>query len=202
MAKVHESITPRLRAFCEAQHVFFVATAPDGPGGHVNVSPRGVGGTFVVLDERTVAWADLTASGSETIAHLRQNGRITLMFCAFEGPPNIVRLHGRGRFVTLYDEDFAELAAHFTETRGVRAVVVVDVERVSDSCGYGVPLMSYAGERDLLPEFMDRKGADGQAEYRRRKNRTSIDGLPAFDMDPEPGSGVDDAPVGTAASGT
>ncbi|MFS0703804.1 pyridoxamine 5'-phosphate oxidase family protein [Cellulomonas sp. 179-A 9B4 NHS] len=194
MGKVHESITPRLRAFCEAQHVFFVATAPDGPGGHVNVSPRGVGGTFVVLDERTVAWADLTASGSETIAHLRQNGRVTLMFCAFEGPPNIVRLHGHGRFVTIYDEGFDALAALFPETRGVRAVIVVDVERVSDSCGYGVPLMTYAGERDLLPQLMDRKGPDGQAEYRRRKNRTSIDGLPAFDMDPLP-DGAGDGPV-------
>ncbi|QGQ19933.1 pyridoxamine 5'-phosphate oxidase family protein [Cellulomonas sp. JZ18] len=186
MATVHECIDARIRRFVEAQHVFFVATAPDGPDGHVNVSPKGVGGTFAVLDERTVAYADLTASGAETIAHLRQNGRVTLMFCAFDGPPNIVRLHGRGRFVTLYDEGFADLAVHFAETRGVRAVVVVDVERVSDSCGYGVPLMDYRGERDLLPSFMDRKGADGQAEYRRRKNRTSIDGLPAFDMDPEP----------------
>ena len=187
MAKVHERITERMRAWLLAQHVFFVATAPSGSGGHVNVSPKGIGGTFTVLDERTVAYVDLTASGSETIAHLRQNGRVTLMFCAFDGPPDIVRLHGRGRFVTLYDEQFDDLLAQFDggldETRGVRAVVVVDVERVSDSCGYGVPLMDYRGERDLLAPFMERKGAEGRAAYRRLKNRTSIDGLPAFDMD-------------------
>ena len=106
------------------------------------------------------------------------------MFCAFQGPPNIVRLYGRGRFVTLYDEGFDELAALFPETRGARAVIVVDVDRVSDSCGYGVPLMALEGERDLLPQYMERKGVEGQADYRRLKNRTSIDGLPAFDMDP------------------
>ena len=108
------------------------------------------------------------------------------MFCAFQGPPNIVRLHGRGRFVTLYDEGFDELAALFPETRGARAVIVVEVDRVSDSCGYGVPLMTLEGERDLLPPYMERKGVEGQADYRRLKNRTSIDGLPAFDMDPAP----------------
>lgn len=190
MGKVHEHIGERMRTWLLAQHVFFVATAPSGPGGHVNVSPQGVGGTFAVLDERTAAYVDLTASGSETIAHLRDNGRITLMFCAFEGPPDIVRLHGRGRFVTLYDEGFDELLGRFEggldESRGARAVIVVDVERVSDSCGYGVPLMSHVGERDLLPPFMERKGAEGRAAYRRQKNRTSIDGLPGFDMDPEP----------------
>ncbi len=190
MGKVHEHIGERMRTWLLAQHVFFVATAPSGPGGHVNVSPKGVGGTFAVLDERTVAYVDLTASGSETIAHLRDNGRITLMFCAFEGPPDIVRLHGRGRFVTLYDEGFDELLGRFEggldESRGARAVVVVDVERVSDSCGYGVPLMSHVGERDLLPPFMARKGVEGRAAYRRLWNRTSIDGLPGFDMDPEP----------------
>ena len=197
MGKVHESIDGRLRAFIERQHVFFVATAPSGPGGHVNVSPKGIGGTFAVLDEHTVAYVDVTASGAETIAHLRDNGRITIMFCAFEGPPNIVRLHGRGRFVTLYDEGFDALLARFDggldESRGVRAVVVVDVERVSDSCGYGVPLLSYEGERDLLPAHMARKGVQGRADYRRLKNRTSVDGLPAFDMDPD---AVEDAAAG------
>ena len=190
MAKVHERIDGRLRDFIEAQPMFFVATAPSGAGGHVNLSPKGVAGTFVVLDEHRVAYLDLTASGAETIAHLRDNGRITLMFCAFQGPPNIVRLYGRGRFVTLYDEGFDELAALFGETRGARAVIVVDVDRVSDSCGYGVPLMTLEGERDLLPPHMDRKGTQGQADYRRLKNRTSIDGLPAFDMDPEVPAGA------------
>jgi predicted pyridoxine 5'-phosphate oxidase superfamily flavin-nucleotide-binding protein len=186
MGKVHERVDGRLQSFIEAQHVFFVATAPLAADGRVNLSPKGVDGSFVVVDEHTVAYLDLTASGAETIAHLRENGRITLMFCAFDGPPNIVRLHGRGRVVSLYDDEYASWAPRFRERRGARAVIVVDVERVSDSCGYGVPLLDYAGERDLLPEFMDRKGTEGQAEYRRRKNRTSIDGLPAFDDDPDP----------------
>jgi len=184
MGKVHERIDEKIRAFIDRQHMFFVATAPSGPDGHVNLSPKGIGGSFVVLDDHTVAYVDLTASGAETIAHLRDNGRITLMFCAFEGPPNIVRLHGRGRFVTLYDDGFDELVAMFPETRGARAVVLVDVDRVSDSCGYGVPFMEYVGERDLLPPHMERKGVEGRADYRRLKNRRSIDGLPAFDMDP------------------
>ncbi len=186
MGKVHERIDGRLREFIERQHVCFVATAPNDPHGRVNVSPKGIGGTFAVLDDHTVAYLDITASGAETIAHLRENGRITVMFCAFEGPPNTVRLHGTGRFVTLYDDEFAGLLEHFAETRGARAVIVVDVNRVSDSCGYGVPLMEYAGERDLLPQHMDRKGDEGRQEYRRLKNATSIDGLPAFDYDPEP----------------
>src|SRR4051794_6561372 len=185
MGKVHERIDEKIRAFIDAQPMFFVATAPSGPDGHVNVSPKGIAGSFVVLDDHTVAYLDLTASGAETIAHLRDNGRITLMFCAFQGPPNIVRFYGRGRFVTLYDDGFDQLAALFPETRGARAVIVVDVDRVYDSCGYGVPLMSLEGERDLLPQYMDRKGVEGQADYRRLKNRTSIDGLPAFDMDPD-----------------
>ena len=186
MGKVHEQIDGRLRAFIEAQPMFFVATAPSGPDGHVNVSPKGIAGSFVVLDEHSVAYLDLTASGSETIAHLRDDGRITIMFCAFQGPPNIVRLYGRGRFVTLYDEGFDELSALFPPTTGARAVIVVEVDRVSDSCGYGVPLMDLQGERDLLPPYLERKGVEGRAEYRRLKNRTSIDGLPAFDMDPAP----------------
>ncbi len=184
MGKVHERIEGRLRAFIEAQKVFFVASAPTGPDGHVNVSPKGIDGSFVVVDDRTVAYLDITASGAETIAHLRENGRITLMFCAFEGPPNVVRLHGRGRVVTLYDDEYADWVGRFPETSGARAVIVVDVTRVSDSCGYGVPLMDYVGERDLLPAHMERKGADGIVAYRHKKNRLSLDGLPAFDFDP------------------
>lgn len=187
MGKVHERLDGRLREFIERQRMFFVATAPSGSDGRVNVSPKGIGGTFTIIDDHTVAYLDITASGAETIAHLRDNGRITLMFCAFDGPPNVVRLHGRGRFVTLYDDEFAELAPMFDQVAGARAVIVVDVERVSDSCGYGVPLMDYAGERDLLPPHMQRKGSDGRADYRRKKNAVSIDGLPAFDYDPAVG---------------
>ena len=185
MGRVHQALEGRVREFVEAQHLFFVATAPLA-GGRVNVSPKGVGGTFVVVDERTVAYLDITASGAETIAHLREpgNGRITLMFCSFDRSPNVVRLHGTGRVVSVYDDEYASWAARFTETRGVRAVVVVDVERVSDSCGYGLPLMEYVDERHLLPEHMGRKSPDDLLDYRRLKNRSSIDGLPAFDDDP------------------
>jgi predicted pyridoxine 5'-phosphate oxidase superfamily flavin-nucleotide-binding protein len=184
MSKVHERIEGRLREFVERQHVFFVATAPMAADGHINVSPRGVPGTFAVLDEHTFAWLDGTGSGSETIAHLRENGRVTVMFCAFDGPPDIVRFHGTGRVVTLYDEEYADLAARFDALPGARAVVLVDVERISDTCGYGVPLMDYVGERDLLGPAFARRGEDGSAEYRRNRNQVSLDGLPAFDFDP------------------
>lgn len=184
MSKVHEKIDGRLREFIERQHVFFVATAPLAADGHVNLSPRGIPGTAVVADGRTFAWLDGSGSGSETIAHLRENGRITVMFCAFEGPPNIVRLHGTGRVVSVYDEEYAAWAPRFADLPGARAVVVVDVERVSDSCGYGVPLMDFAGDRDLLQQYFGRRGESGSADYRRRKNRTSLDGLPAYDFDP------------------
>jgi hypothetical protein len=184
MGKIHESIDGRLQEFIESQPVFFVATAPLAGDGHVNVSPRGLPGTFAVLDERTFAWLDVTGSGSETIAHLRENGRITVMFCAFDGAPNIVRLHGRGRVVTPYDAEFTSLAAGFEEKPGTRAVIVVDVDRVSDSCGWGVPLMTLEGHRDLLGPYFDRKGAEGSVAYRVEKNRTSLDGLPAYDFDP------------------
>lgn len=182
--KLYERIDGRLRTFVERQQMFFVATAPLAADGRVNVSPRGVPGTFAVLDDHTFARLDGTGSGSETVAHLRENGRITLMFCAFDGAPNIVRLHGTGRVVSLYDDEYPALASRFVELPGARAVIVVDVERVSDSCGWGVPLMSYEGERDLIGPYFERKGEAGQREYRRRKNQTSIDGLPAYDVDP------------------
>ena len=182
--KLHDRVDGRLRAFVDAQRVFFVGTAPLAGDGHVNVSPRGIVGTFGMLDERTFAWVDTSGSGSETIAHVRENGRICVMFCAFEGPPNIVRFHGTGRVVTIYDEEYDALAGRFDDLPGARAVIVVDIERISDSCGYGVPRMSYDGERDLLQRAFARKGVQGSADYRRRKNRTSNDGLPAFDFDP------------------
>jgi Pyridoxamine 5'-phosphate oxidase len=187
MSKTYESIDGRLRDFIEAQHVFFVATAPLA-GGRVNVSPKGIGGTFAVVDEHTVAYLDVTASGAETIAHLREpgNGRITVMFCSFDRSPNVVRLQGHGRVVSVYDDEFAAWSGRFTETRGARGVIVVDVQRVADSCGYGLPLMDFSDERHLLPEHMERKGEQGLLDYRRLRNRTSIDGLPAFDDDPRP----------------
>jgi Pyridoxamine 5'-phosphate oxidase len=184
MGAVHEKIEGKVRAFIERQHMFFVATAPLAADGHVNLSPRGLAGTSAVVDDHTFAWLDLTGSGSETIAHLRENGRITVMFCAFDGAPNIVRLHGRGRIVTVHHEEYAAWAPRFAEVPGARAVIVVDVERISDSCGWGVPVMSYDGDRDLLQQYFGRRGDQGSADYRVRRNRTSLDGLPAFDYDP------------------
>ena len=180
MGKVHEAIDGRLRAFVESQPLFFVATAPSE--GHVNVSPKGTRGTFAVLSERRVAYLEYTGSGIETIAHLRDNGRITLMFCAFAGPPNIVRLHGRGEAVLPTDARYPDLRANFeglTE-HGVRSIIVVDVERVSDSCGFSVPLLDYVGDRSLLTEWADRKSDDDLATYWKQRNATSIDGLPGL----------------------
>lgn len=180
MGKVHPAIDDRLRAFLEEQPVFFVATAPLSADGRVNVSPKGGRGTLVVDGPHRVAYLDLTASGAETIAHLRENGRITIMACAFEGRPNIVRLHGCGRVVALGDPELDAWLPRFSEHPGVRAVIVVDVDRVSDSCGFAVPRMDYAGERDVLDKANARKDTAGELEeYRARKNTVSIDGLPA-----------------------
>jgi Pyridoxamine 5'-phosphate oxidase len=194
--KVHERIDGRLRAFIEAQPVFFVATAPSGPGGHVNLSPKGMTGTFAVLDEHRVAYLDYHGSGAETIAHLDENGRITLMFCAFEGPPNVVRLHGHGRAVPVTAPEYAALLRLFPappDPHSVRSVIDVTVERVSDSCGYAVPLMSYQGDRDLLIRAHERRTEADLADYRRAKNGVSIDGRPIFAADqhpPSPGRGT------------
>lgn len=180
MAKTYDGIDERLRAFIAAQHVFFVATAPSGGDGHVNVSPKGTPGTFVVFDERTVGYLDLTGSGAETAAHLRDNGRITVMFCSFDGPPKVLRLHGTGRLVVPDDGDWPGLAARFPDHRGARAIVVVDVQRVSDSCGYGLPILAFQGERDLLDQWTDRKDDATLVDYRLRHNTHSIDGLDAL----------------------
>ena len=182
MAKVFDGIDPRLRDFLAAQPLFFVATAPSGPDGHVNLSPKGIDGTFTVVDEHTVAYLDLTGSGVETIAHLKDNGRIVVMFCAFDGPPRIVRLHGRGEAVTPSDPRFAQLAGHFPNQApaGVRSVIKIDVSRISDSCGFGVPVMHLEGQRPLLPQWAERKGADGIADYHATRNAASVDGLPGL----------------------
>ena len=183
MVKVHERIGTRLHDWLLAQPVFVVATAP-GEGGHVNASPKGMAGTFAILDETTVAYLDYTGSGAETIAHLRDNGRITLMFMAFEGPPTIVRLQGTGRVVMHDEPEFAELRLLFGKPReiGQRSIVVVTCDRIADSCGYSVPLMDYVADRDDLRRWATSKGEDGLVDYRRRKNMHSIDGIPAFEV--------------------
>jgi hypothetical protein len=156
-----------------------VATAPLSADGHVNVSPKGLD-TFRVLGPKQVAYLDLTGSGVETVAHLRENGRITIMFCAFSGPPRILRLYGRGRAVEPGDGGWDQLAGLFPEYPGVRSVIVVELERVADSCGYGVPLFEFAGQRTQLSAYAERKGPRGMEAYKRKKNRESIDDLPGL----------------------
>jgi hypothetical protein len=185
--KLHEEITERLREFILSQPMFFVGTAPSDVDGHLNVSPKGLAGSLAVLGPHRVAYLDYGGSGAETIAHLRDNGRIVLMFCAFAGPPNIVRLHGHGRVHLPPDPGFGPLLAAIGESSdaplqpGLRTIIEVEVNRVSDSCGFAVPLMTYEQDRDLLPQFWSRKTPDETVEYWTKKNATSIDGLPAVD---------------------
>ena len=180
MGKVYDAISEQLETFLRNQRLFFVATAPLAGDGHLNCSPKGLD-TFDVLDPHTVAYLDLTGSGVETIAHLRENGRIVLMFTAFDGPPKIVRLYGRGEVVEPDDRDFAALRAHFPAHHdGVRSVIKIAVERIADSCGYGVPQYQYVAERSQLPAWVQKKGPDGLVQYRAERNRTSIDGLPGL----------------------
>jgi hypothetical protein len=180
MAKVFESIDERLEAWIARQRMFFVGTAPSD-GGHVNVSPKGPIETLRVLDGRTVAYLDLVGSGAETIAHLRENGRIVIMLCAFEGGPRIVRLHGHGEVV---DADAVEFPDATALPEQHRTVIRVDVERIADSCGFGVPLMEYVGERSQSRAWAQSKlakqGPGALEDYKAEKNALSIDGLPAL----------------------
>jgi len=177
VAKVFPEIDSQLEAFIKAQPVFFVATAPLDPDGHVNASPKGLD-TLRVLGPKTVAYLDIFGSGVETIAHLRENRRIVLMFCAFQGAPRILRLHGRGRVVEPHESEFSALQAHFPVYEGTRAIIVVELTRISDSCGYGVPLLKYEADRPTLPAWCHKRGIEGLKIYRKEKNRQSIDGLP------------------------
>jgi hypothetical protein len=180
MGTVHDEITPELQRFLDAQPMFFVATAPLAGDAHVNVSPKGLDGTFAVLDPRRVAYLDLTGSGIETVAHVRENGRITLMFCAFDGPARIVRLSGRGVVTTCEDVTYGELADRFPALPGARSVVTVELDRISDSCGYGVPRMRLVDQRERMITWADGKGDAGLRDYRVERNHESIDGLPGY----------------------
>ncbi len=179
--KEYDAIATKHRAFIADQKMFFVATAPmsGGAEGRINLSPKGLEGSFVILDDHTVAYLDLVGSGVETIAHVKENGRICLMFCAFDGKPNILRLQGIARVVEPADEGFEDLKQHFTlDSVGVRSVICVDVQRVADSCGFGVPIYEYVGQRDVLTKWADAKGPEGIRDYQLEKNRTNIGGLP------------------------
>jgi hypothetical protein len=189
MSTTFTEIDSQLEAWIEEQSMFFVASAPLAEDGRVNVSPKGPIGTFRVLGPNRVAYLDLTGSGAETVAHLRENGRIVVMFCAFDGPPRIIRLHGRGTVVVPGDPEFEQLLLEggFEDdgpAQARRAVVVTEVDRVSKSCGYGVPLMRYEGERPhqklSAEKLLRSRGDDALSDYRRDHNSVSIDGLPAL----------------------
>jgi hypothetical protein len=201
MAAVYTELDERLIGFITSQPIFFVATAPcldsSGAGGHVNVSPKGYRDTFAVIDPLTVAYLDLTGSGSETIAHLRQNGQITIMFCSFDRTPKIVRIYGQGRVIRPDDPCWPRYLGYFPVAdedrdragRGIgtgmnggarRAIIVVTADRISDSCGYSVPVMELVHERDVLARWAERKSPADLAAYRAKNNSHSIDGLPAL----------------------
>jgi hypothetical protein len=180
MGKVYENISPGLAAWIREQRMFFVATAPLTPNGHVNTSPKG-GDALRILGPLEVAYQDYTGSGAETAAHIRDNGRIVLMFCAFEGSPKIVRFHGLGTIITRGHPRFTEIAANFPSNLGTRAFIHIAVSRVSDSCGFSVPFYEFKGHRDTLDRWAIQKGAEGLKTYRETKNQKSIDDLPAFD---------------------
>ena len=177
MGKTFDSITPELRGFIERQKVFFVATAPLSAAQHINLSPKGLD-CFRVLSETRVGYLDLTGSGNETSAHVEENGRITFMFCAFEGKPMILRLYGRGRTVLPSSSEWSALATEFPTLAGVRQIIVAEIDRAMTSCGFAVPRYDFVEERDALIKWCDKKGPEGLAHYQREKNAASIDGIP------------------------
>ncbi|MBC6461972.1 pyridoxamine 5'-phosphate oxidase family protein [Actinomadura sp. HBU206391] len=182
MGKLYERLDDRLRDFIANQPMFFVATAPLS-GGHVNVSPKGYSDTFAVLDDHTVGYLELYGSGAETVAHLRENGRITIMFCSFGRSPKILRLYGTGRAIRPDSGEWEGVARHFGVRHvGVRSIIVVHIHRIADSCGYSVPYMGFAGERPMLDDQHGRRSADQWPE-RVARNAASIDGLPALEPD-------------------
>lgn len=180
MSKIYDGIDEKLRTWIGKQPLFFVGTAPRSDEGHVNVSPKGMAGTFAVLGPHRVGYLDYFGSGAETVAHLHENGRIVIMFCAFTGPPKIVRLHGRGRVVLPEHAEFAELRAHFPKERtyGQRSIIVVDVTRVADSCGYSVPRLDFVEDRTILDLHQAKKPQSYYDSHWDGEYATSIDGLP------------------------
>lgn len=179
MSDRHEGITPEISTWLGEQKMFFVATAPRALEGHVNVSPKG-GDSFRVLGPLEAVYQDLTGSGAETAAHARENGRIVVMFCAFQGPPKIVRIHGHATLITIEDPRYAEFVKLFPVNPGTRAFIHIRVTRISDSCGYSVPLYQFQSQRETLDRWVLKKTPEGLKAYRAAKNRQSIDGLPAL----------------------
>lgn len=183
MGKVYDKIDAQMSDWIKQQQMFFVATAPLSEDAWVNLSPKGLDGAFQILDEQTVAYLDTTGSGVETISHLKENGRITIMFCALEGAPNILRFYGQGEPIEPHHPEFQSLLAHFPTYPDVRSLIKIKVERIADSCGFGVPRYEYQGQRDTLIKFAEEKGPDGMVRYRREMNGSSLNGLPGLHVD-------------------
>ena len=179
MGKTYAEISEDLATWIRRQHLFFVASAPLTADGYVNCSPKGLD-SFAILDAHTVAYLDFNGSGVETISHVRENGRITIMFTALDGSPKIVRLQGKGRVIEAHDAEFGALRAKFPDAPPVRSIICVDVTRVSDSCGFGVPVYAYVGDRDTLAKWSASKSEEELAAYQQQKNRVSLDGLPGL----------------------
>ncbi|MBL1176526.1 pyridoxamine 5'-phosphate oxidase family protein [Pantanalinema sp. GBBB05] len=177
MAKVFDQITEELQNLIAAQAMFFVATAPLSPSGHVNMSPKGLN-SFRILSPHQVAYLDLTGSGNETSAHLQENGRITFMFCTFQEPPCILRLYGQGRAILPNSPEWNDLYTQFVPIPGARQIIIADISRVQTSCGLGVPLFEYQAQRQSLVMWAEKKGEQGLKEYHQLKNFVSVDGLP------------------------
>jgi hypothetical protein len=179
MSKQLPNIDPELAEWISRQRIFFIATAPLSAAAHLNISPKGAD-AFRVLSPMEVAYQDFTGSGAETAGHLRENGRIIVMFCAFDGAPKIVRLHGRGELVIPGHARFQELVALFPPHAGTRAIVHITLDRVSSSCGFSVPFFDFRANRDALDRWTEKQSAEDLIAYRAKKNRLTIDGLPAF----------------------
>lgn len=180
MGKLYAELTPKLIEFISDQKLFFVGTAPLSQEGHVNLSPKGMD-SLKVLDSKTVAYLDVTGSGVETISHIKENRRLVFMFCAFDGKPFILRLHGQGSVIETSDDEFPSLRTHFADLPGVRSIVKLDITRIADSCGWNVPLYRYEGTRDYYQNFADKLGPDGIREGQLASNMSSIDGLPGLE---------------------
>jgi len=184
MGNFFASIADHHKKFIGSQHLFFVSTAPLKGDGHINLSPKGLD-SFRIFSSNKVAYMDIVGSGNETSAHILENGRITFMFCAFSGPPNILRLYGKGHTVLPGDPEWPELSSHFSLLPSTRQIIVADIFKVQTSCGFGVPYYRYTGERDHAHKWADKKGAKGLEEYKQEKNLVSLDGLPTALSQPQ-----------------
>lgn len=184
MGKEYTEIDEGVRKWLARQKMFFVATAPLSPDGHINCSPKGLD-CLRVLGPREIAYVDTGGSGIETVAHLRENGRIVLMFCAFDGPPKIFRFYGKGKAILPHHAGFDALLAEFPPMPAARNIISIAVDRILDSCGYGVPLYDFRSQRDSLGNYFSKQSTDDIVEYRRKRNSKSLDGLPGLALSAE-----------------